>query len=90
MLLLVIVAEVIPQGMEQLPVYGRYLLANMILLVIAMFLSCFVTFVYNYSGDTSVPRKLRLVRVCDQFKYFKFGKRVCDDERILCYREKDY
>ena len=43
-------AEVIPISMASLPYLGRYLLGNMILVVLAMFVSAVVSYMHHYSG----------------------------------------
>ena len=70
LLLLVLAAVLMPHGIKQLPVFGIYVLANMILLVLAMLCSCFVTKIYNYSGGKQLSGKLNRVTIhCSQFKF---------------------
>ena len=54
-------AEVIPISMTSLPYLGRYLLGNMVLVVLAMFLSAVVSYMHNCSGPgfTTCLQKVR-------------------------------
>ena len=68
-LLLLIVADVIPQALTSIPVFGRYLLANMVLVVLAMFLSTIATTLHGYPEDTYVPKCVERVRGGNSISY---------------------
>ena len=59
-ILLLIMAEVIPISMTSLPYLERYLLGNMVLVVLAMFISAVVSYMHDYSdpGFTSCLQKV--------------------------------
>ena len=60
-LLLLIVSEVIPQALTSIPVFGVYLLINMTLVVLAMFLNALVSSLYNCSEQKEMPQCLNWV-----------------------------
>ena len=62
-LLLLIVADVIPQSLTSIPVFGRYLLANMILVVLAMFFSTIATSLYRYPDSAPMLKCLERVSI---------------------------
>ena len=62
-LLLLIVADVIPQALTTLPIFGRYLLANMVLVVLAMFFSTIATSLYGYPDNKPMSNTLERVSI---------------------------
>ena len=65
-LLLLIVADAIPQALVRIPIFGLYLFSNMALVVAAMFFSTFTTNLYTWPDSKPMATRMREVgpRAC--------------------------
>ena len=62
-ILLLIVADTIPQALTSVPVFATYLIINMVMVVLAMFLGTFVTSLYGYPHNKPMPKFLLSVSI---------------------------
>ena len=60
-LLLLIVADVIPQALTSIPICGIYIFANMVLLIISLVFNALLTSVHEFPHERPMPTCLKNV-----------------------------